>query len=312
MSTAFDGTGARRITALTVLHDLYPKWAPDIAPRTVKRYRHELARWKRLTGDPPLGDISTETYQRFRNASADIGHAAASTESTLRIVRQMMRCALAYGVIRMLPDRGRPRRIPSPEPHPPSIEEVDAFIRHCHVARWPRLHVSPPTFWRAWAAVEIWTGLRRNDALWGLRWDHVRYQESAIHFRASKTGKSHAFPLVEPIVRQLRNLKPPYGTEGIALVFGPSRSPHLVTREVAAICEAAHIRRLTPKCLRQYAVTSWTMVDARAGELIHGVGIPRVLSHYLDRLAILRSVCEDIPLPSSLLTGPERRQGELF
>ena len=95
-------------------------------------------------------------------------------------------------------------------------------------------------------------------------------------------------------------------------MFGPSRSPHLVTREVAAICEAAHIRRLTPKCLRQYAVTAWSMADARAGELIHGVGVPRVLNHYLDRLAILRAVAEDVELPPTLLDGPVRRQGELW
>ena len=310
---SFDGTGALRLTARDVFHSLYKSWAPDIAPRTERRYRHELTRWEKLTQNPPLADITTRTYQEFRAASSQAGHAAGTTESTLQFVRQLMRCAMAHGAIAVMPDRGRPRRRMAPQPHPPSIAELDAVLRHCGVARWPKLHVPPKTFWRAVISVGLWTALRREDLFWRLSFQHVVFAENLILFRAHKSKAPHPFPINEVVVRHIRLMQPAFNASPTRAVFGPSKSPHLIQRELDRICEAARVRRITPQCLRQAGITAWTMADPRAGDIIHGSGIPRILSHYMDRLQILRHAAANVTVPAAMTEFDDgKRQGTLF
>lgn len=311
--SAFDGTGARRLTARDVFDQFYRQWAPDLEPRTERRYRHELNRWEKLSGNPPLAEITTQTYQAFRSASSQKGHAAGTTESTLRFLRQVMRCALAHGAISILPDRGRPRRIDPPQPHPPTIEELDKLFQHCGVARWPKLHVPCKTFWRSWMAVALWTGLRREDVCWRLAIEHVIFAENLILFRAKKSKAPHPFPLNEIIVRHIRAMIPTFPHQGTRKLFGPSKSPHLIQRELDRIALAARVRRITPQNFRQASVNMWTIADPRAGEIIHGCGIPRVLAHYLDRLQILRNAAGNVVVPAAMTEFDDRRkQGTLF
>lgn len=305
----FDGTGARRLTAVRVYETLYGQWSTDLSPKTSKRYRYELNRWSRITGDPPVSEITTGTYQSFRAKSAEEGHAPSTTESAIRVVKQMMRCAMAHGAIKVMPDRGRPRRIQAPEPHPPSNDELNRFLRVAHMARWPKTHVSPPTFWRCFACLDLWTGLRREDAFWRFGWEHIHPEH--IEFRAHKTRKLHAWPMRPLIERHLRMMRPVLGK--LPLIFNPGKSPHSMQKEIERLCDAAEIRRMTIKSFRQAAVTIWTKADRRAGEIVHGVGMPRVLNHYLDTLAVLDAVADDVELPDALNDEPEsRRQGTLF
>lgn len=310
---SFDGTGALRLTARDVFQTLYKQWAPDIAPRTERRYRHELNRWEKLSNNPPLADITTRHYQEFRAASSQAGHAPGTTESTLQFIRQLMRCAMAHGAIAVMPDRGRPRRRMAPQPHPPTVAEMDAVFRHCGVARWPKLHVPPKTFWRSMLAVGIWTALRREDLLWRLAFEHVVFAENVILFRASKSKAPHPFPINDVVVRHIKAMAPTFPYPPSRRIFAPSRSPHLVQRELDRICEAARVRRITPQCLRQFGITAWTMADPRAGDIIHGSGIPRILSHYMDRLQILRHAAEKVTVPAAMTEFDDgKRQKTLF
>lgn len=311
--SAFDGSAARRLTARDVWDQWYRLWAPDLSPRTERRYRHELTRWERLSDNPPLAEISTRTYQEFRAASSQKGHSAGTTEGTLRFVRQIMRCAMAHGAIAVMPDRGRARKIQAPQPHPPSIEELDKLFRACGVARWPRLHVPPKTFWRSWMAVDLWTGLRREDSFWRLSLDHVSDPDDAILFRANKSKVPHPYPLNDIIRRHIRAMVPTFSHKPGRLIFGPSKSPHLIQRELDRIADAACVRRVTPQSFRQAAINIWTIADPRAGEIIHGCGIPRVLAHYLDRLQILRHAAGKVVVPVAMTEFDDnRRQGMLF
>lgn len=312
MSEAFDGTAARRLTARQIYERFYTSWSPDLSARTERKYRHELNRWEKLSGDPPLADITTITYQEFRAASSACGQAAGTTETTLRLIRQLMRCAHAHGLVSVIPDRGRARRIHAPQPDPPSVEEIDALMRHTGVARWPKLHVPCKLFWRSWIAIAYWTALRREDLTWRLAFEHVRYDEDVILFRAKKTGRAHPFPMNQVVARHIRSMAPLHYAP-TRKVFGPSRSPHLIQRELDRIALAARVRRVTPKCFRQAGINAWTCADPRAGEIIHGCGIPRVLSHYLDRLQILKHAEPRVIIPATMADFEEgRRQGTLF
>lgn len=274
-------------------------WNPAISPRTHRKYRHELNRWESLTSNPPVGEITTETFQRFRAASAAAGHKASTTETTLRCVRSLMRCALGNGVIDTMPDRGRARRIQLPEPNPPSVENVDAFLAHVGVARWPKLHVTPAMFWTSVVAVACWTGMRRHDLLWRLKWEHVDFDSMCIVFRASKTGKRHAFPITPMLESHLRYMEPSWDYDESFPVFGPSQSPHFVSRTLREIAEAAGIEAFGMQQLRQFAINQWTTADPEAGRLIHGMNIG-VMKHYIDPLRILRAVADRVVMPSGL------------
>lgn len=307
----FDGTGARRLTATNAYEKLYGTWATDLSPRTRKRYRYELERWSRLTGDPPIVEIDTGTFQAFRAASAELGHKPATTESTLRVIRAVLRCAMAHGAIRTMPDRGRPRRIAAPEPHPPSLDELDRFLRAVHVSRWPKTHVTPAVFWRCFVCIDLWTGLRREDAFWKLAWEHIH--EDRIEFRAGKTGKLHCWPMTPLVQRHLKLMRHTFKRPASTPIFNPGKSGHSLQRELERICDAAEIRPLTIKSFRQAAVTLWTAADSRAGEILHGVGMPRVMNHYLDKLAILRSAADAVKMPDALDDEPpDKRQGTLW
>lgn len=307
----FDGTGARRLTAVVAYEKLYSKWATDLSPRTKKRYRYELERWSRLTGDPPIAEIGTSTFQEFRAASAEKGHKPATTESTLRVIRSVLRCAMAHGAIRTMPDRGRPRRIQAPEPHPPSNDELNRFLRSLQGSRWPKTHVPPSVFWRCFVCLDLWTGLRREDAFWKLAWEHVHADR--IEFRAGKTSKLHAWPMTPLVERHLRMMRPIFKVPKSTPIFNPGKSGHSLQRELERICDAAEIRRLTVKGFRQASVTIWSAADSRAGEIIHGVGMPAVMNHYLDKLAILKAAADAVQMPDALNDEPEsRRQGMLF
>lgn len=311
--SAFDGTGARRLTARDVFDTLYHQWATDLSPRTERRYRHELNRWEKLTGNPPLAEITTRDYQSFRASSSQSGHAAGTTESTLRFIRQLLRCAMANGVVNVMPDRGRARRIEAPQPHPPSLDELDKLLRHCGVARWPRLHVPAKVFWRSLISVALWTALRREDLFWRLKLEHIDFAENLILFRASKSKAPHPFPLHPVVVRHIKAMIPAFPHNRSRPLFGPSRSPHLIQRELDRIADAAEVRRITPQNFRQSGINLWTMADPRAGEVIHGCGIPRVLAHYLDRLQILRNAAGNVVVPKAMTEFDEgRRQGTLF
>lgn len=313
MQEAFDGTAARRLTARDVYEQYYRLWAPELAARTARRYRHELNRWEALAGDVPLTEVSTGVYQRFRAESSRRGHSASTTESTLRFLRSLIRCAHAFGLVAVIPDRGRARRVEPPHPNPPSVDEVDALMRHCGVATWPRLHVTPKTFWRSWMAVGFWTALRREDLTWNLKLEHCDLDAHMIVFTASKTKTPHPFPLNPIVERHIREMIPAFHVPKSRPLFGPSRSPHLMQRELDKIADAARIRRVTPKSFRQASINAWTMADPRAGEIIHGCGIPRVLSHYLDRLQLLRHAADNVVVPLAMTEFTDgHRQGTLF
>jgi len=289
------------MTMRELLHLYVTAWATEIKPSTSRRYRHDLTRWIKFVGNPSVEEITTATFQQFRAASAEAGEAPGTTETTLQTVRALMRCAYGHGIISKMPDRGKARRCPTPEPHPPSVEELDAFLAHVHVAKWPRrIHIPTAVWWTSLICLACFTGLRRADLLWRLAWSDIDLEGKAIRFRANKTGALHSFPITPVVERHLLAIRPQWAFEPSRLVFGPSKSPHIIYREMKRVCEAAGIRTLGLQQCRQYAVTQWSSASGEAGALVHGCGLERVLLHYLDRLTVLERVADQVKLPAAL------------
>lgn len=271
----------------------YAAWSPDLSPASAQRHRYDLKRWGRLMGETSIGEISTQSYQKFRVLSAERGDSPETTETTLRTVRQVLNACAAAGELQAVPHPGRCRKGRRPAPRPATPAELRSLWEAATTARWPETEAwkLPSAWWRAWLAVGYWTGLRLTDLTWGLGREHIR--QDAIRYAASKTGASHVFPMTE----HLRRIVAQAAAEYASPLLSCARSANLLRKHLRTLCDNAGVRHLTPKHLRQASVTEWSKADARAGELIHGCGLPAVLRHYIDPLEILASAAPRVMWP---------------
>ena len=50
---------------------IYIPASPDLAPRTIVKYRHLSNRWERHTRNPMIGELDTADFIAYRNALKD-------------------------------------------------------------------------------------------------------------------------------------------------------------------------------------------------------------------------------------------------
>lgn len=276
----------------------------NLATRSEKRYLSEVRRWDRYTGSPQAGHIHLGHFETFRARCQKAGLTNCSIEGTVKVVRAMLNYSVAKNWIHSAPKTGKPLRIEPPEPEPATIEELNALWYAMSQARYPKHGVmTPEAWWRDWTTVDWFTALRLDDSL-HLAAEHVRFSQGIIRFKASKTAKTHMFPLVEPITSILDELV----SYGQPTFFGTPEQNKL-RREMARLCEIAGIRKLIPRTIRQSGITSWLQAGEAAGKTIHGVGLPKVLTHYVGVIELLKEALPRLVWPDCFLErmGRQRR-----
>lgn len=239
---------------------------------TIRNDRYRLKRWSIHSGDPDIGAITSETFAAYRAAMQTAGKSADTAETDIGAVLQTLRMAHRLGVIPSVPWPGvRLKKRSTPKPVPTS-EEIGRCYAHAHVAVWPT-HMDPGTFWRTWYVVSLWSGLRRNDVLF--RMTREMCAEDAIRCQASKTGRTHIFPMHPVVWRHLQSMPE---TER---VFEVGKSLKQVRRELDRISDAAGVSpRVQPQAMRRASITAWEEC-AGAGRVIHGCARDVVSNHYL-------------------------------
>lgn len=269
--------------------ELYRRYAPDLDESTVRKIGYEVARWNRITKTDRLDEITLTTFAEFRCRAKEKGLAPKTIETNIDTIHLLFSTASMMGAIDAEPPpKGRRLKLKEPAPKPVSLEEINSLCSVLSCATWPVVQ-NRREWWRSWFCAAIWTGLRLSDITWTLGPEH--FCEDRIEFSAHKTGKPHVFPLCQYVHRDLYFLHNRCG-----------RSPHILRRQLREFCQKAGVRIITPKMFRQAAVTMWSMTSGDAGKLIHGCGIPRVMSHYQDRLTILNHAAPHFPWPEALTT----------
>lgn len=265
---------------------LYGEWSPMLSAASRKRHIHDIRRFTSLMGEVSIFEIDTLAYQRFRALAVQSGMSPATCETTLRTIRQTLNACASMGKLDRVPYKGRGLPVRIHKPQPATLEELRKLWDASIAATWPKRTPwgKPARFWRAWLAFGYFTGLRLTDLTWKLARTHI--EPGRIQFQASKTGAEHVWPMTENLWRVLNWRRDQ--NDGKALFHCALSTNHL-RKHLRFLCEAAEIRRLTPKRLRQSSVTQWTIADTRAGEYVHGVGLPGVLRHYIDPEAVLRA-----------------------
>lgn len=272
--------------------ELYTSTAPDLCASTLRRMGYEVSRWMRLAGDDPVDRIDLPAITRFRAAAVRAELSPRSIESNVATVRLLIRNCRDLGLCESVPSAGRLLRRLAPAPQPATMDELRRLWDAAGAARWPKAaqRMTPCAWWRAWMALGFWTGLRLTDLTWRLALEHCG--TDAIRFRATKTGCLHVYPMTDHLRRIVRQAGAHSGT-----LLACPRSPTRLRNHLHSLCDAACIRRLTPKNLRQASVTEWSKADSLAGEIVHGCGMPSVLRHYIDPLQILTAAAPRVAWP---------------
>lgn len=272
-----------------------------LKPLSERRYRCELSRWERFCGAVAIRNLVPETFAAFRNAGLAAGLKPESIESTIKVVKAIVRFCRDRGWISALPIWGKPLPGDFPEPNPATLAEIEAvYLQARHATLMGRGGVSPHAAMQAWLAIGLWTGLRLSDLSQRLSWSHVRWDQGCIRFKASKTSRPHVFPISTPVERHLKLLEP----NGHESLFGV-RTVYRIDVELGRLCEAAGVRRLTAQNIRQASVTQWDALGV--GPLVHGCGLPKVMNHYLGVLQRLNQVADRFPWPAAMLRTDDRQ-----
>lgn len=284
-----------QITLRTILEQHYESYS-RIKLATFRRYRCELGRWERVIGDLPARAIETEHFARFRDACEEQGLSNSSTEGSIKVVKILLRYAKDRGWIDALPIFGKALPIEEPEVEPATLKELSLLFEGADVAERIGKGIVPPRdAFRAFLILEYWTGIRGQNLVADLGWEHVR--PDCIRFQQSKTSKRHIFPL-HPIVTHALSLS--HGMDDTH-VLGLS-SLQAVNNQLKRVCEHVGVRKMTSNHIREACFTQWTIADETAGKIVHGCGLPKVMQrHYLGRLQLLQAAGDQFAWPSAML-----------
>lgn len=294
------------LTVRSLFRDLYePK--KRVAPKTKQKMRHEVARWERLTGDPPLSEIDGDLFDEVRGRGLSQGLAADTIETTIGSVLTVIRFGQKHGKVDSVPDAGERLSRTFRRKHVPTLADLEAAYLKADAAVWPKLGIPTGDFWRAWLVCSYFTGLRLEDMMERLTWDLVT--EDSIATTASKTSKLHVFPYPPVLARHLERLKAIDRDQIVParhhLIFPITKCPHLVRRELGRISEAAGLRiKIGPQALRRLAGTQWQRAKWGAGQTLlgHTLGVS---DRYIAPL-ILQEAVRLLEVPSAFLTEEER------
>lgn len=293
------------LTLREAFETVYLRHSTDLSPRTIQRYRHVWNQWERHTDDPPISEITTETFVEFRQSRN--GSASTRTiEDTISDALAILRCCHRVGKLDSVPDAGKRLRHKRTDiPPQPTADELGRMYSCCYVANWPRKsHVSREVLFRTFIVFAYCTAMRLSDML-AVRWSDIRGDE--IQFRARKTSKLQVVPIHSCLHWHLEKLRGP------GEILFPVTSPTRLRRTLKRIAKVAAVKvNVTPQSLRRASATAWETARDGAGRLILGHSLPGASPAYISVPAILKRAVEDIQLPEEFVSRmPEQQRASL-
>jgi integrase len=243
--------------------------ADYVARRKIKPVPiYSAQRFAEAVGDVPPEQISQELLERY---ASEAEGSPSTIRGTVKDVITLCKAAGNKSLRQFI-------RKPQPKPKPTPLESIQAA--------WPFL--AP---WSCqYMVLSYWTGLRLDDVL-ELQLQGVDHTGDAIHWQASKTGKDHAWPLMDWMRPNLEPVKRlPYTKSN-------DHAQVIVRGELERVAQIGKVPRIMPQQLRQRSVQEWTRANATAGAIVHGMGLG-VMQHYLDPLMVLESAAPRVRIPS--------------
>jgi len=307
-------------TLTTFFEDYYlPNCLFEATKGTIEQYRYGLIRWRLLTGDPALGEISVPLLAKFRDALLKMAGAHSYQRmrpttvcSKLRIIHTLLGKAAkpgprnrdALGLI----DEAPWVRPPKCQRTPRTIvtdEQIEAVYLAAASMDFPRLPgIKPPGWWKAFITTTWCTGLRFGT-LMELRMTDLDWGAKQFNIPAErmKSRRDHISPLTDTAIDHLRKIR----TDREYVFPWPIGRREFYKylhklQDLACIPKAKHFGT---HAIRRTLATRLYEVNPAAAQLALGhMGLEITREHYVKPEGIVRRGIEAIPQPPAFTGGP--------
>lgn len=293
--------------------ELYDK--TDLAPGTRRGDKYMANYWEKLSGNPPVGEITNQTLTQFKQAMLDAGKSPASINSVLKFLRKVLRMLspqetgnpAGLGIIERRPYTKPVKDI---RPIPPRIplDDLTAFYAACKHATGPRKFVNPTDWWKALIVTAYFTGLRRGD-LFRLRHEQIDLERGELRFVASKTGKPDAFPLHPIACEHIGRIWHPISPARRFVFQGFGGGVSLYS-QFKRICEAAKLKtQFRLHDIRKTAASEIDRVDFGLGKVFMQ-HVPKSVTdvHYLNKMPELCEAIAEMRVPRGWQPGVKMQE----
>ena len=304
-----------RTTLTSFFEDYYlPTRLSDARPATVLQYRETLGRWKLLTGDPPLEEISVKLLTVFRDCLQKLRGRQPHLRMSSQTVRKHLRHLQAVLGKAGPPGRGnrdaageldrvawiRPPRYQPGEPRFVTADELQAVYLAAVCLDRPKIDgFKPAAWWRALIVVGYNTGLRKGTLL-SMPMASIDWKQRLIDLQPSvmKNRRRHVVPLNETAHRHLLQIR-----TGRELVFEFPQSMRLFYHDWHQLQDAAGIPRAKHFGLQNLRDTAATLLwerDPAAAQLMLGhASRSTTRDCYVASRGILAKAAEALPQPGA-------------
>jgi len=201
----------------------FPTCTVDLAKSTQGIHQVVLKRWRLLTGDPPLSEITVPMLAKWRDCLMKCRGQSPGSKMSIVTVRNFLRYVHMFllkagppgyknldaaDLIPRVPWVKSPRA-DLPAPKIVSVESISSVYNATNTIMQPEIPgLNAADWWQSLIAVAFNTGLRRRT-LFELRWDYVDFDKRVINV-PPKRLKSRRFQVVrlnETAVEHLRRIE---------------------------------------------------------------------------------------------------------
>jgi integrase len=292
-----------------------PNCLNEISKSTLALYDLVLRRWRLVTGDPPLAEITVQILARFRDfLRACRGQAPGSKASLFTVVNYLRyvntilnkagppgyRNRDAADIIPRVPWI-KPPKVDLPQPKIADVPAIEAAYNAAGAMVVPQIPgIAAADWWKALLVTVFNTGLRRRT-LFSITWAMVDLDNGRIEIPADnmKSRRHHRMMLHPMVVEHLRRIQRaaeqpvfpwPYDRTHFNTVF------HRLQYD-AGIPLAGHFGLHS---IRKTFATNLCMTDAVAAQLALGhAGLRVTLEHYVNDDVIVSRAINALPQPAA-------------
>jgi len=313
----FPDKGAMTMTRFLDEHYV-PVCLANASPGCIAHYRIVVKRWRLLTGDPPLTDITVGLLAKFRDSLAvsrglkpHRRMSPTTVHTMLRVLQTLLdkagephyRNRDAVAIIKgpvpwIRPPRAeaRPVRVVTPE-------ELDAVYQAAVAMEVPRIAgFKPPAWWRALLVLVYNSGLRRRT-LFSIRMEWIDWASRRISIppQSMKSHRWHAVHLNETTFRHLLAIR----TERELLFEWPLKYRETFSYWHKLLCAAGipPERHFGMHDLRKTHATLLWGDNPQAAQLSLGHTASDVtIRHYVQADGIVAKALDALPQPKAFAT----------
>ncbi|GAB4141022.1 MAG: hypothetical protein Kow0040_29560 [Thermogutta sp.] len=275
------------------------------ASGTVEQDWIALRHWKRITGDPPLDEITAETCARFMAALAEQGLAGSTMRKTAIHLQFILdhagpadrRHRNAADIISLVPYIERPEGTPREPEQAFTLGEIELLIESCREIKCTSAipcH-DQPLWWACLIRFAWHTGLRRMNLL-NARWSWVTEDGwlviPAAQYKQKKGGRR---VYLSKAARQSADKVRFHGEDRMFAWAGTPFFFHTRWRCISAALPAG--RRFCTKAIRRATLTWLAERNPLVSRLVAGHRKLDVLEDYYVQRDVIINLLESMPAP---------------